>query len=204
MAYQTFTHQIWWVMVCYDLAHQIRCAKHTFSGWCDIPPMVCCSFGGHSTPQFLQCAADPAPWSAGEDGLDAGLLHLPDQQHLQEISWERSVYVDWALPFGLRSAPKLFTAVADTIAWAFHRAGIEDQIHYLDDFLVLGPPPPATDVVAGPSQVPSGFSTTWVFQWLSIRLRGWHVALLFWALILTPRYSCCSYQQINSIDCKLF
>ena len=55
MVYQTFTHQIWWVMVCYDLAHQIRCAKHTFSGWCDIPPMVCCSFGGHSTPQFLQC-----------------------------------------------------------------------------------------------------------------------------------------------------
>ena len=55
MAYQSFTHQIWWVMVCYDLAHQIRCAKHTFSGWCDITPMVCCSFGGHSTPQFLQC-----------------------------------------------------------------------------------------------------------------------------------------------------
>ena len=55
MAYQTFAHQIWWVMVCYDLAHQIRWAKHTFSGWCDITPMVCCSFGGHSTPQFLQC-----------------------------------------------------------------------------------------------------------------------------------------------------
>ena len=49
MAYQTFTHQIWWVMVCYDLAHQIRWAKR------DITPMVCCSFGGHSTPQFLQC-----------------------------------------------------------------------------------------------------------------------------------------------------
>ena len=55
MAYQTFTHQIWWVMVCYDLAHQIRYAKHTFSGWSDIPPTVCCSFGGHSTPQNLQC-----------------------------------------------------------------------------------------------------------------------------------------------------
>ena len=55
MAYQTFTHQIWWVMVCYDLAHQIRCAMHTFSGRCDITPMVCCSLGGHSTPQFLQC-----------------------------------------------------------------------------------------------------------------------------------------------------
>ena len=55
MVYQTFTHQIWWVMVCYDLAHQIRWAKHTFSGRCDITPMVYCSFGGHSTPQFLQC-----------------------------------------------------------------------------------------------------------------------------------------------------
>ena len=46
---------MWWVMASYDLAHQIRCAKHTFSGQCDITPMVCCSFGGHSTPQFLQC-----------------------------------------------------------------------------------------------------------------------------------------------------
>ena len=55
MVYKTFTHRIWWVMVCYDLAHQIRWAKHTFSGRCDITPMVCCSFGGHSTPQLLQC-----------------------------------------------------------------------------------------------------------------------------------------------------
>ena len=58
MAYQTFTHQIWWAMVYYDLAHQIRWAKHTFSGRCDITTMVCCSFGGHSTPQFLQCGLD--------------------------------------------------------------------------------------------------------------------------------------------------
>ena len=57
MAYQTFTHQIWWVMVCYDLVHQIRWDKHTFSGRCDITPMVCCSFGVHSTPQFLLCKA---------------------------------------------------------------------------------------------------------------------------------------------------
>ena len=54
--------------------------------------------------------------------------------------------MDRALPFGLRSAPKLFTAAADMIAWAFHRAGIQDQIHYLDYFLFLGPP--ATDVAA--------------------------------------------------------
>ena len=64
----------------------------------------------------------------------------PQDQHLLVISWERSVYVDRALPFGLRSAPKIFTAVADMIAWALHMAGIHDQIHYLDDFLFLDPP----------------------------------------------------------------
>ena len=71
----------------------------------------------------------------------------PQDQHLLVISWERSVYVDRALPFGLRSAPKIFTAVADMIAWALHMAGIRDQIHYLDDFLFLNPPP-ATEVAA--------------------------------------------------------
>ena len=52
MVYPTFTHQIWLVMVCYDLVNQIRCAKHTYSGQCDITPMMCCLFGVHSTPQF--------------------------------------------------------------------------------------------------------------------------------------------------------
>ena len=49
-------------------------------------------------------------------------------------------YVDRALPFGLRSAPKIFSAVADTIAWVLHGAGIERLIHYLDDFLFVGSP----------------------------------------------------------------
>ena len=31
--------------MCYDLEHQIRCAKLTFSGRNEITPMVCCSFG---------------------------------------------------------------------------------------------------------------------------------------------------------------
>ena len=61
----------------------------------------------------------------------------PEDHYLLGLSWEGSVYVDRALPFGLRSAPKIFTAVANMIAWAFHMAGIQDQIHYLDDFLFL-------------------------------------------------------------------
>jgi hypothetical protein len=45
---------------------------------------------------------------------------------------------DRALPFELRSAPKIFSAVADVMAWALHWAGI--LIHYLDDFLLMGAP----------------------------------------------------------------
>ena len=43
-------------------------------------------------------------------------------------------FCDRALPFGLRSAPKLFTAVADGLLWALHCEGIANLLHYLDDF----------------------------------------------------------------------
>ncbi len=50
------------------------------------------------------------------------------------------VYVDTCLPFGLCSAPKIFSAVADGIAWVMHCKGLQSLIHYLDDFLLVGPP----------------------------------------------------------------
>ena len=50
------------------------------------------------------------------------------------------MYVDRSLPFGLRSAPKLFTAVADAMAWALFSRGIRFLLHYLDDFLFIVPP----------------------------------------------------------------
>ena len=40
----------------------------------------------------------------------------PDDQHLLGISWRGSTYSDTAPPFGLRSAPKVFSAVANTLA----------------------------------------------------------------------------------------
>jgi len=51
-----------------------------------------------------------------------------------------AVYVDTALPFGLRSAPKIFTAVADAVEWILRSEGVNFVIHYLDDFLLVGPP----------------------------------------------------------------
>ena len=64
----------------------------------------------------------------------------PEDQHLLGITWEGETFIDRALPFGLRTAPKIFSAVADMIAWALHRAGIQCQLHYLDDFLFMGAP----------------------------------------------------------------
>ncbi len=39
------------------------------------------------------------------------------------------------LPFGLRSAPKIFNALADAVEWM---VGSTDVWHYLDDFIVCG------------------------------------------------------------------
>ena len=66
-------------------------------------------------------------------------IHL-DDRHLFGIEWNGQVFIDQALPFGLRSAPKLFTAVADAIGWALAHTGIPLHLHYLDDFLFLSPP----------------------------------------------------------------
>ena len=64
----------------------------------------------------------------------------PQDHHFLVISWQRDYYVDRALPFGLRSAPKILSAVANMVAWTLHCLGVQHQIHYLDDFLFLGAP----------------------------------------------------------------
>ena len=56
------------------------------------------------------------------------------------IQWQDQIYVDGMLPFGLRSAPNIFTAVADAMEWCVHKAGVKYIYHYLDDFSVLGSP----------------------------------------------------------------
>ena len=61
----------------------------------------------------------------------------PEDQHLLGVRWERTVYIDRVLPFGLRSAPKLFSAVADALHWILHKKGIKKSLHYLDDFILV-------------------------------------------------------------------
>jgi len=62
---------------------------------------------------------------------------VPQEQRYLGMFWRNHVYVDGMLPFGLRSAPKIFTAVADVLEWRISRAGVQYIYHYLDDSVVL-------------------------------------------------------------------
>lgn len=65
----------------------------------------------------------------------------PADRALLGLKWRGQYFVDLALPFGLRSAPFIFSAVADMVEWILlHTCGVSDLLHYLDDFITAGPP----------------------------------------------------------------
>lgn len=60
----------------------------------------------------------------------------PSDRWLLGVKWQEAVYEDTRLPFGLRSAPKVFTAVADAFQWILVSKGINFVFHYIDDIVV--------------------------------------------------------------------
>ena len=89
---------------------------------------------GHPDREFVDCSLTYASVDAAAAivlavGCGAVLVKLdiasayrivpvhPDDRPLLGMRWNRSLYVDTAPPFGLRSAPNLFTAVADGLKW---------------------------------------------------------------------------------------
>lgn len=67
-------------------------------------------------------------------------IHL-DDRHLLGMKWRNQYFVDLALPFGLRSAPFIFDSVASAVEWILlHNYGVTNLVHYLDDFIMAGPP----------------------------------------------------------------
>ena len=64
----------------------------------------------------------------------------PDDRHLLGMKWKDQLFVDTVPPFGLRSAPKVFTALADALQWILGQNRVPRGIHYLDDFLLVGAP----------------------------------------------------------------
>ena len=63
----------------------------------------------------------------------------PGNRHLLGMAWRNQVYLDTCLPFGLRSTPKLFNILADFLAGMVQERGVSHCLHYLDDFLTMGP-----------------------------------------------------------------
>ena len=86
-------------------------------------------------------------WSMGRGTLLAKIdiehayrnvpVHTEDRL-LLVMQWREKFYMDTVLPFGLRSAPKIFSAVADALEWILLQAGVTFIIHYLDDYLTMG------------------------------------------------------------------
>ena len=64
----------------------------------------------------------------------------PEDRYLLGLIWDNKIYVDQVLPFGLRSAPLIFSTVADALLWMMKQRGMLWAIHYIDDFLTMGAP----------------------------------------------------------------
>ena len=61
----------------------------------------------------------------------------PDDRRLLGIQWQETVYVDKCLPFGLRSAPMLFSAVADALQGMMQLQGVSFVENCIDDFVTM-------------------------------------------------------------------
>ena len=64
----------------------------------------------------------------------------PGDRPLLGMRWKGEIFFDTRLPFGLRSAPKIFSVVADALQWSFQQGGVSWVAHYLDDFVTVGAP----------------------------------------------------------------
>ena len=64
----------------------------------------------------------------------------PADRHLLAMRWSDKIYIDGCLPFGLCSTPKPFNILADLLCWIANQRGVSCILHYLDDFLIIGPP----------------------------------------------------------------
>ena len=64
----------------------------------------------------------------------------PDDRIFLGIQWQGAIDVDCQLPFGLASAPAIFSALSEAVEWILRKRGVRAVIHYMDDFLLMGVP----------------------------------------------------------------
>jgi hypothetical protein len=97
------------------------------------------------------------------------ILIAPQDLWLLGFCWEGTYWVDCFLPFGLRTAPYIFDLFAKALHWILDsQASPEfETIHYLDDFLGVGPAGVGPAGV-GPASPASEFSRQ--FEYICNRL----------------------------------
>ena len=54
----------------------------------------------------------------------------PSDRHLIAMKWNHHIYIDACLPFGLRSAPKLFNILADLLTWIAQSNGVTNLMAF--------------------------------------------------------------------------
>ena len=64
----------------------------------------------------------------------------PEDRPFLGLCWRDQVYVDCQLPFGLASAPAIFSALGGALEWVLRQLEVQAVMHYLDDFLFVGSP----------------------------------------------------------------
>ena len=64
---------------------------------------------------------------------------LPEQIRLLGVKWEDNFYFDRCLPMGASSAPQLFEKVSSALHFLGEKKGIQNMVHYLDDFFIVAP-----------------------------------------------------------------
>ena len=124
----------------------------------------------------------------------------PDDHLLLGMQWENNLYVDGALPFGLWSVSRIFTAVADALEWRARFEEIEHIMHYLDDFLIITPPGSdqcGTDL----AKLLALFDRLWV-PVVSENVEGPSICLKFLGIEIDTQWMCLQLPQDKFADSK--
>ena len=75
--------------------------------------------------------------------LKAAFRHVPTNPcdyWLLLFEWNGQFFMDMFLPFGLRTAPRIFNLFAEALHWVFETLHEWNVTHYLNDFLFVFPP----------------------------------------------------------------
>ena len=144
----------------------------------------------------------------------------PDDRRLLGMVWENQLFVVVALPFGLRSAPMIFSALADGLEFMIRQAGVDRVGHYLDDFVLVGPPgsrdcsrflqvalrvckgsgfPVVEEKTVGPTTLIPLLGIELDSEWLELRLTPGKLTKFCELVGKWRRRKCCTKRELQSL-----